>query len=244
MSHSGASGNLSATYAVTNELTLRGGVSSVFGGIDIEDNYTYWEFLPPFDYGTLDPARARNASLGLDWEHGRLKFGGELFITQIDNARGGTDNFDFESRGFNIGASYGWDTGFARFTLSKSDTTVDGDRTDSYDQLDFGAPLGTVMAFEVDQETGIDGLNVGGGIDAALDYEMPSGLEDLDGYTVVNAYAEYVPPRLDNITVRASVDNLFDRDYADRATYGNEYSGFTPINEPGRTFSLTVVGRF
>ena len=244
VSHSGASGNLSATYAVTDELTLRGGVSSVFGGIDIEDNYTYWEFLPPFDYGTLDPSRARNASLGLDWERGRLKLGGELFITQIDNARGGTDNFDFESRGFNIGASYGWDSGFARFTLSKSDTRIDGDRSDSYDQLDFGAPLGTVMAFEIDQETGVDGLNVGGGIDAALDYEMPSGLEDLEGYTVVNAYAEYVPPQLDNITVRASVDNLFDTEYADRATYGSDYAGFTTLKEPGRTFSLTVVGRF
>lgn len=245
-SHSGASGNISASYMLSDAFTLRGGVSSVFGGIDIEDNFTYEGLVDPFDYDTLDPSRARNATLGFDWERGNLKLGGELFVTQIDDARGGTENFDFESRGFNLGATYGWDSGFSRVTLSKSDPFVDGDRAESYDTLDFGAPLGTVIALEVEQDTGLQGLRVGGGIDAALEYDMPKGLDDLEAYTVVNLFAEYVPPQLDQITLRAEVTNLFDVEYADRGTYGGDYAsdGLTTIKEPGRTISVVAVARF
>ncbi|SFD42115.1 TonB-dependent receptor plug domain-containing protein [Roseivivax sediminis] len=248
VSHSGASGNISASYAVTDALTLRGGVSSVFGGIDIEDNYLYERFVTPFDYDEIEPSRARNATLGFDYDVGAVSLGGELFLTRIENARDSGENFDFESRGFNLGATYGWASGFARATLSKSDVEIDGDRSNSYQTQDFGAPLGTVIALEVEQDTGLAGLRVGGGIDAALDYEMPSEpsepTNDLDGYGVVNVFAEYVPPQFDNLTLRAEVDNLFDTDYADRATYGGEFPGLTTLNEPGRTISLTAVARF
>ncbi|ETX28827.1 TonB-dependent receptor plug domain-containing protein [Roseivivax isoporae] len=247
VSHSGASGNLSASYALTDTFTLRGGISSVFGGIDIEDNFLYDRFA--FDYDDLDPSRARNATLGFDYRLGGLTLGGELFATRIDDARDSGDNFDFESRGFNIGATYGWASGFLRATLSKSDVTIDGDRTTGFETQDFGAPLGTVLAFEVEQDTGLGGLRVGGGIDAALDYDIPDDdpaepTTDLDGYGVVNVFAEYAPPRFGNLTLRAEVSNLFDADYADRATYGGEFPSLTTLGEPGRTISLTAVARF
>ena len=109
---------------------------------------------------------------------------------------------------------------------------------------DFGAPLGTVIAFELEQETGIAGLRVGGGVDAALDYAVPAGDNDLDGYQVVNVFAEYVPPSMDTLVLRAEIGNLFDKNYADRATYGGEYSSVTTLKEPGRTLALTAVARF
>jgi len=248
LDNSGLSGNLSATYAITDSFSIRGGVSSVFGGIDIEDNYT---FDPSWSYAVLEPSRANNATLGFDWEVGNLKLGGEYFLTKIDNARGfarpvGVQNFDFESEGFNLGATYGWDTGFARATLSHSDVKVNGGKSDSYDALDFGAPLGTVMAFEIEQESGVPGLKFGGGLDVALDYSTGSAGSDvdLDGYEVVNVFAEYVPPSMQNLTLRAEVTNLFDREYADRATYGGDYTSVTTLKEPGRTISLVAVARF
>ncbi|MDB6178374.1 TonB-dependent receptor [Paracoccus sp. Z330] len=240
--NSGLSGNVSLSYAMTDQLTLRGGVSSVFGGIDIEDNYTY---VPSWQYDDLEPARAENATLGFDWVQGDLVIGGDLFLTRIDNARSGDQNFDFESKGFNLGAQYGWNTGSARFTLSHSDISVNGQDSASYEALDFGAPLGTVLALEVEQQTAWDGLRVGGWIDAALDYDMPEGAEnDLDAYTVLNVFAEYTPPRHDNLTIRAEVQNLFDTDYADRATYGHEYESVGVLKEPGRTVSLVLVSEF
>ncbi|WP_163851926.1 TonB-dependent receptor plug domain-containing protein [Pseudooceanicola aestuarii] len=245
LTNSGFSGNASAIYDVTDSFALRGGVSSVFGGIDIEDNYTY-EARVPWVYGGLQASRAQNATLGFDWTMGALTLGGEVFVTRIDDARSADANFDFESRGYNLGATYDWASGFARFTLSHSDVTVNGSDAAGYEALDFGAPLGTVMALEIEQETGVRGLTVGGGLDVALDYDMPAsaGATDLDGYEVVNLFVEYVPPSMQNLTLRAEVGNLFDRNYADRATYGGEYSSVDTLNEPGRTITLVAVSRF
>jgi hemoglobin/transferrin/lactoferrin receptor protein len=89
---------------------------------------------------------------------------------------------------------------------------------------------------------------LGGGVDIALDYDLPDNVidetVDLEGYTVVNAFAEYAPPQLETLTLRAEVSNLLDLDYADRATYGNDFASVTTLNEPGRTLSLTAVARF
>ena len=76
----------------------------------------------------------------------------------------------------------------------------------------------------------------GDGLDAALDYEMPSGLDDLDGYAVVNLFAEYVPPQFDNMTIRAEITNLFDKEY-------QEYL-ITSGPSKGRTFKVSVAKTF
>ena len=238
----GISGNASVRYALTDTFSVRGGVSSVFGGIDIEDNYIFWT---GWDYSDLQPSRANNATVGFDWEPGNFKLGGEVFYSKIANARSVDENFDFEVKGLNIGATYDWDGGFARLNASHSDVTVNGESATGFQTLDFGAPLGTVVAFEVEQETPVNGLRVGGGINAALDYAMPDGAtSDLAGYTTVNLFAEYQPPRLTNLTVRAEIDNLFDVDYADRATYGADFESVTTLKEPGRTVSLVAVATF
>lgn len=241
--NSGLSGNASIVYDVTSQFSVRGGISSVFGGIDIEDNYIY---NAAWDYSALQPSRAKNATLGFDFKAGDLKLGGEVFVTRINNARSGVSNFDFESRGFNLGATYGWGRGFARLTLSHSDVKINGASSGSYEALDFGAPLGTVIALEVEQQTNIPGLRVGGGLDIALDYDV-NGLYSsatLPGYEVVNVFAEYVPPSMKNLTVRAEINNVFDKNYADRATYGADYGSVTTLKEPGRTISLVAVTRF
>lgn len=123
---------------------------------------------------------------------------------------------------------------------------VDGAGDDSFTALDFGAPLGTVIALEVEQDTPVNGLRVGGGIHAALDYDDMPGFatSTIPGYPVVNLFAEYKPPRMPNLTLRAEVDNLFDTDYADRATYGGDFASVTTLKEPGRTLSLVAVATF
>ncbi|MBY5970850.1 TonB-dependent receptor [Ferrimonas balearica] len=241
----GVSGNASLTYQLTEELALRGGVSSVFGGLVIEDNYLFERLRGATAYDDLKAVRADNATLGFDWTRGDLTLSGEVFVTKMSNARSETTTFDFESRGFNLGATYGWSSGFARATLSHSTVEVDGETAESYEAQDFGAPLGTVMAVEFEQQTGVEGLTVGGGLDIALDEDAPNpSSNDYEGYTVVNAWAEYVPPRLPNLTLRLGVNNLFDEEYADRATYGAEYGSITTLKEPGRTVSLVAVSRF
>ena len=255
-SPNGISGNLSLTYDVTDSLSLRAAYSTVFGGIILEDNYLLGD---AWDYsGLTDASRGRNLVIGADFEQGNWTFGGEFFRTNIDDARFSTydsgvaaytaSHNDFETKGVNIAATYGWDSGFARFTASRSENYINGEKASSYYVLDYGAPLGTVLALEVQQELPQYNLVVGGSVDAALSYDHGAveadPVQELDGYQVLNLFAEYTPPAAQNVTIRASVDNVFDTQFADRATYGADYGGFNTLKEPGRTVSVVATVKF
>ena len=87
---------------------------------------------------------------------------------------------------------------------------------------------------------------VGGSLQAAASYD-PQGSyagQAIPGYQVVNLFAEYSPPSLNGVTIRGSINNLFNENYADRATYGGEFTGFSTMNEPGRTLLIEAVARF
>ena len=241
----GLSGNLSVVYDVTDKLALRAGYSNVFGGYQLEDNYL---FFRDWDYTMLKTSRAQNYILGADWTSGALAVGGELFLTEIDNARSGDTNIDFESQGYNMNASYGWTNGFARLTYSHSEVRVGGRQASSFYVLDYGAPLGDVIALTVQQKLPSLDLTIGGNLDMALDFSPslnePDPTQKLDGYSVLNLFAEYQPRSYPNVTLRAEVQNVFDETYADRATYGGDYPGFSTLREPGRTFVISAVARF
>lgn len=245
--NAGFSGNASVAYGVTDALVLRAGASTVFGGIAIEDNYI---FNGAWDYDVLRPARARNYTLGFDYQAGDLRLDGELFLTQVDNARGGAyagiENFDFESRGYNLGLGYGWDGGYLRASMSDSRVSVNGDPASSYQALDFGAPLGRVFSIEAQHTPLGSPFTYGGSIEAAAKYDRIEGDSDrtIPGYAVLNLFAEYAPTAVPGLVLRAEVANLFDKDYADRATYGGDYATVTPLREPGRTLSLVATKRF
>lgn len=243
----GFSGNASVSYQVTESLRLRGGLSSVFGGLTIEDNFI---FNPAWDYSTMTAARAQNATVGFDWETGNLRLDGEIFVTRFQDVRTATYRAnalgDAESRGFNLGLGYGWDNGYLRASYAYSRLTVNGALSDSYSGLDLGAPLGGVFALEVQHAPAGTDFVLGGAIQAALPYNSVAAGSDqgIPGYTVVNLFAEYHPPSIRGLTLRAEVNNLFDRLYADRSTYGADYASVTPIYEQGRSFQLTAAMRF
>ncbi|MDP2579964.1 TonB-dependent receptor [Shimia thalassica] len=240
---SGASANISAAYSITDALSVRAGYSNVFGGIQLEDNYQFWE---RWDYTGLKPSRSENYTVGFDYNTGSLTLGGELFLTDVRDARSGAGNFDFESKGFNLGAVYGWTNGSMRLTYSNSDVKVNDQTGGSYEALDFGAPLGQVVAFELQQAIPQWDMLVGGSMEIAMDYDTLGGYSDrdLEGYQVVNIFAEYHPPSFPALTLRASIDNLFDEQYADRATYGGDYTDVVTLKEPGRTFRLEAIAYF
>lgn len=244
---SGFSGNLSLAYRITDALTLRGGLSSVFGGLSIEDNFIY---NPAWVYDGLRASRATNYTLGFDYETGTLDVSGEVFLTKIDDARISTfrsnANGDAESRGFNIGLGYGWDQGYLRASYSQSKVKVNGGGADSFTALDLGTPLGGVFAIEMQHTPDGSAFTYGGSIEAATRYSDMDGFADAEipGYAVLNLFAEYNSPTIEGLVIRAEVLNLFDKEYADRATYGADFAAVTPLYEPGRTVSLVAAMKF
>lgn len=240
---SGGSGNASVTYNFTEEFSVRAGYSHVFGGIQIEDGYT---FFNRWDYTGLEPSTSDNITIGADWVSNNFTVGGEYFQTKIKDARNGGGNFDFESRGFNLAGTYGWVNGFLRLTYSNTRIDVDGSPADSFAALDFGAPIGQVLALEVQQAVPEWNMLIGGRVNAAASYDTAGAFSDreLEGYQVFDVFAEYTPPALQGVTFRATVNNIFDADYADRATYGADFSDVVPLKEPGRTFIIEAVAQF
>ncbi|MDA5558778.1 TonB-dependent receptor plug domain-containing protein [Shimia sp. MMG029] len=259
--YSGLSGNFSAIYKVNDQLSLRGGYSNVFGGLQIEDGYLYSQAptipSPPlprpqagWDYAGLDTARAQNINIGADWASGNFGLGGEIFYTEVKNARDAGDNFDFSSQGLNLYSTYKWDLGGLRFSYAFSEAERDGELVPTAGLVDFATPMGSVLALEIQHRLPAVNLLVGGSLDVALDYDPDyanaSQTKKLDGYEVVNLFAEYSPPALPNFTFRGEILNLFDEDYADRATYGGDTSvaGFNTLKEPGRTFVIQAIAKF
>lgn len=248
LSDAGFSGNLSVVYDVNDALSLRAAYSSVFGGVDLGDNF---EFYQPYNYAALKTSRARNLVLGADWVGDSWTLGAELFRTNIDNTRdvskrGAVILKDFQSEGVNLAATYKWAQGFARMSYSYSDATVNGKPASSYDLADLGAPLGNVFALEMQHELPQYNMLVGGSIEATTGLNAGGTYAEkkIPGYKVVNVFAEYTPPSFNGVSIRGTVSNLFDETYADRATYGAEFGNFKTLNEPGRSVSLVLTSKF
>ena len=129
--------------------------------------------------------------------------------------------------------------------------TIDGEDTGSYELRNLGTPLGDVIKLEAQHRLAGTGLTLDGWIDAALDYDgvnQEAGSAPLPGYTVVNAFAEWEPARLPALVLRAELRNVFDEDYSDRASYGQDYptgpGGVVPMREPGRSLLIAAAYRF
>jgi len=239
----GLSGNAYAAFDVTEQVSINAGYSNVFGGIDLEENYIFESIG---NYDNLKPVRSQNLIAGVKFEHNGFMLSGDVFQTDFDNYREYASrtvyNTDFKVKGFNLGAGYNWGAGFFRVSYSNSDLKVNGSHVDSYVASDIGAPIGQVIAAQLVHSFADYGVTVGTSIDAALDYDATkdTGNQTLPGYFVANAFAEYTPKQLANLTLRVEANNIFDETYASRGTYGVEYgtSTLTPLYEPGRSLLL------
>lgn len=183
---------------------------------------------------------------GFEFERSGFLLSGEVFRTDISDARSGDNNVDVLTEGFNLAAGYKWSSGTAKITYSNTRVEVDGDAADTYIAQDFAAPLGQVIAFNISHRLEEYDLTVGGDVQAALDYDTGSGDSNrtIDGYAVVGLFAEYQPEQIDGLKLRFEANNIFDEDYSDRGTYGGDYQTVNTLKEPGRSFSLTANYKF
>ncbi len=247
MRNHGWSGNLSLLYHVTDSVRLNAGYSDVWGGIKLAENYI---FNPAWDYDDIDPVRARNTTLGFDVDRGPFSLDGRVFRSDFSNARepsfggGPSETVDFRSEGYTVGTRLRWRQGFVRLSYTDSRITVNGDAASSYATRSHGAPLGRVIALEAMHWLDGPDIGFGGTIDASLRNTRTRDAGGLpqEAYEVVGLYMEYRPRQryLRDLSLRAEVNNVFDETYADRATYGQDFDTIEPLNEPGRSFGLSV----
>lgn len=147
---------------------------------------------------------------------------------------------DVTSQGFDGSLAYNWGAGFARMNYTCVNVKEDGGTIGSTAYYR-GRPLGHLVALETAWQPGI-GWTLGGTAEIAPEYKAAN----MDAYSVWNAYAESVPPNLNNLRVRRDLRNLFDETFVARA---NDSAGDTshrpiPMNESGRTIALTATLTF
>lgn len=255
----GFSANLAGDYDVTDAVTISAGASRVWGGIALAESYL---FFRDWDYpDSIEPVTSDNAFIAATAELGSgFSIKAKLFGSNIHNARtlfdgpasesfglDAGDTSDLETRGFEIGAGYTWGAGFARIAYAEVDAEIDGVEADSYTGRYLTTPIGNTIVLEAAHRFDNIGLTIGADAQHTMGQEIeylgaPSG--ETDDYTVVNAFAEWTPRRVDGLTIRAGVTNLFDEQYADSATYGQEFGTIDPLYEPGRSVTLKATYRF
>lgn len=249
-SESGLSGNISGEYDLSDDLTISAGYSHVWGGLELAENYI---LNPAWNYGSgIEEVTADNLYLAANYTMGAWVVDGKLFATNIDNARaasyrgGPAFTADVQSRGFELGLGTAWEDGFFRAGFARIDTEINGRSADSYYGNYLTMPMGDFLTFQVAHRLN-NGVLLGGDVQVAFDfddtYDAATGGSgpELDGYTIANVFAEYTPKRINNLTLRAEVNNLFDEQYSSRATYGQEFVGeVEPLTEPGRSIRLSA----
>lgn len=243
---SGLSANAALDYRLSDLFTLNAGVASTFGGFALGEA-TIINFFGDWNYDGFKPSCSNSARLGLRFDNGPWVANGALFYTEINDlaavlrsggARGATT--DVTSQGFDGSLAYQWGDGFARMNYTYANVKEDGD-TISSTAYYRGRPMGHIVALETAWQPAY-GWTIGGTAQIAPEYR-PANMK---AYSVWNAYAQYVPPSMDNLKIRLDMRNLFNETYVARA---NDSAGDTsgrpiPMNEPGRSVSFTATLTF
>jgi len=254
----GVSGNISGEFDVTPFVMVSAGYSHVFGGVQLMEPYIG---NPNWDYsGGFRESEADNSFIGLSVNGEALNpslsgltLGVKFFNTEIDDIRdeeyGAGPNIysDVDTDGFELTGRYEWQSGSARLTYVDTDTKINGieGSTSAYY---IGTTIGRSLKLDFVQS--IDSANTRFGADIQHYYSMDGhdGTNPVPGafpsYTVANSFVEYEPQTINNLTLRASVNNMFDEDYSDRASYGHEFGQNITLNEPGRSLILGAKFKF
>lgn len=254
-SDNGVSSNISGAYDITEQITVSAGYSNVWAGVPLAENFI---INPGWVYpaGGIEAVTSENFFLAANADFGAWDLSGKIFRTDIDNARtpnyrGGPDlTSDLKTRGFELGLGYAWANGFARIGYANIDSDIDGRTADSFSGAYLTTPLGEFVTLEIVHSLPERGLTFGADAQIVLsetdtfDFDTGGAGPTLPPYEVVNAFVEWQPKRNKSWTIRGEVNNVFDANFASRATYGQKFATVSPLNEPGRSFKVSASLKF
>lgn len=245
-SDEGISVNGAVDVILSDKWSLNAGLASTWGGYELGEAALV-NFGSAWNYAGFTTSRAEAARIGLRYDYGGWKFGAALFHTDVSDiaavlpsagARGATA--DLTSQGIDASAEYSWYAGFVRANWTYADVELDGEAVGSTAYY-LGRPMGHIVALEGGWQID-DQWRVGGTAEIAL--KNTDTDTTLPGYQVFNVYTTYTPPAAENLELRLGINNLFDETYASRSSDGIDSSRVIPLNEPGRTVSVTARLRF
>ncbi|MDF2368037.1 TonB-dependent receptor [Sneathiella sp.] len=242
-SNFGVSPNISAEYAVTDNVSLVAGASDVFRGIDMNEVF-FTSNAVAYD-PDIDPMYSRNYTVGAKANAGIFTLGANYFYTKIrdvivpDTALR-TNSGDFTTKGFDASVRADWNNAFVSASYIYADVDYNGadlGTTAFY----LGTPIGQIIDITGGYFFESLGLTTGFSSEIAAKYnDTPAGTESLPGYAVFNLFTEWSPATYPGLSLRGEINNVLDATYVDRTTAGQGLSNIVPLDEPGRSFLFMV----
>ena len=247
-SSDGFSPNINASYQLTPVWAVRAGYSTAFRGQQVKEAYLIGFRSNAAD---LEEETADNFELGVDYELNGLRFSAEVFVSHIDDIVGtvSTDDGrffdnagDVENTGFNVSLGKMWTNAYLGLSFSHSQPELDGEPlNDSTMSIgsDFGDTLVVDASYEFPEQRMELGWN-GRFVDRLSD--VPADRSEKAGYGVHDLYARWLPMVDESVSVTLTVSNVFDKQYFDHGTYGEDPDDgtFLGLPEPGRDVRLAV----
>lgn len=250
----GASYNASGDYQLNQHLGISAGLSDVWGGVPLAENFI---INPRWVYpATLPALEADNAFLAVRAQQGPWRLEARVHRTRIDQARtpdyrggpAGSKNMLAEGVALNLG----WQGQHSSAQLRYADTRtrINGLPADSDSGRYLTTPIGKTLSLSASHSVVPQGLTLGA--DAQLvfalrntwDIDTNRPAQPLPAYQVVNLFAQWQRVAWPGTTLRAEVSNLLDKRYTSRASYGQEWAYIEPLREPGRSLKLVASHRF
>lgn len=256
----GFSPNATGEWDLTDRFTLIAGLARTFGGIPLaEAGGLYNDPVDPPVYDqNIESQWAQSFRVGGRFIDKGLTLKAFYFDTKIEDfvnqyhaaGPGGAvprSNLGvLSTEGVEVSARYNWSNAFLRFNYSHTEVKVNGEYATPFGLtgLLVATPVGDIFAFSGAYTWPELSLTVGFSSEVALDFDEiadkpgPGGAYGtLEGYEVLNVFAEWTPKMFDRLTVRAEVNNIFDEQYTDRATPTSV--NLEPLYEPGRSAKLS-----
>jgi hemoglobin/transferrin/lactoferrin receptor protein len=155
---------------------------------------------------------------------------------------------NLRSQGVDLALRYDWDNAFVSAKYTHADVKY-GDRIALPSDYNNAVAVGDLFTFTGAYTWQTYGLTLGASAEIALEVDdqdlRDAGFYPLDGYNVFNTFLEWKPTMkaLENVTLRADVRNIFDKEYYSRGSYGKTEM-VDPVYSPGRTFYLSANVKF
>ncbi|MCE8024519.1 MULTISPECIES: TonB-dependent receptor domain-containing protein [Halomonadaceae] len=245
-SESGWSPNLGLRFDATEQLTLHGGWARAIRGTQVKELFV-------LDYYRNAEDRkeevAENVELGATYRYGNLYLAAEVFETRIDDVVGQVTPAvlgnlgELKTRGFNARIGYDWDRLEASLAYSRARPELEGVPL-SDDDMAIGTSIGDTWVANVNFQA-TDDIDLGWtGRFAERLTKVADGYPEKAGYGVNDIYASWHPLVGDQLTLSLRVNNVFDKQYFDHASYGDAGDVAHGLPDPGRDFRLSATYRF
>lgn len=256
-SDSGTSVNGTLAYRLNDRVEVFAGASDSWLGYVVGDyGYLHARVKDFQSAPDLQSGQAKSYKLGANFGGDSWQAGVTLFDTRVRNlfdygaAKSATvltnKSAEFQSKGFTLNAKYGFGTTQVGASYTKADITADGSDL-APSNGEFFTPVGQQATLYIDHALVEWDLNLGAS--AGWAGSLPETKKDatiykaMEGYTFVNAYAEWAPSAHQGLGLRLGVDNIFDQKYTERSGFGSN-TRLNPVYATGRTVTLKASLQF